>query len=91
MWEAIKLYMSKLWTVLKPSIMLLLSEVGQMAMSIAVDIVKDLATQDLSNGEKRDAAFDAIKDQLKERGKTAGNSLINLVIELAVQALKNAK
>lgn len=91
MWDAIKLYMSKLWSVIKPSVMILLSEVGQMAMSIAVDIVKDLATQDLSSSEKREAAFDGVKEQLEASGKTAGNSLINLVIELAVQALKAEK
>lgn len=91
MWDAIKLYMSKLWSVIKPSVMILLSEVGQMAMSIAVDIVKDMATRDLSNSEKRELAFESIKEQLKARGKEAGNSVINLAIELAVQALKAEK
>lgn len=88
MWDAIKLYMSKIWAFVKPTVMILLSEIGQRALAIAVDAVKDIALQDLTNDEKRAAAFDTIRKTLEAEGKTAGKSIINLAIELAVQRLK---
>jgi hypothetical protein len=90
MWAAIKLYWSKIWTYIKPAVMVLLTEVGKRALAIALDVCTQLATSDLSSSEKRDAAFKQIGDKLAEEGHTAASSLINLAIELAVQKLKAA-
>jgi hypothetical protein len=84
MWDAIKLYMSKIWTIIKPTVMAFLSQAGKQVLDIAMEIVTDLAKSDLSSDDKRKAAFDAIKDKLEAEGKVVGNSLINLAIELAV-------
>jgi hypothetical protein len=91
MWDAIKLYMSKIWTIIKPTVMAFLSQAGKQVLDIAMEIVTDLAKSDLSSDDKRKAAFDAIKDKLEAEGKVVGNSLINLAIELAVQRLKSLK
>lgn len=89
MWEAIKLYMSKIWAIIKPTVMAFLSQAGKQVLDLAMEIVTDLAKSDLSSDDKRKAAFDAIKTRLQEDGKVVGNSLINLAIELAVQRLKS--
>ena len=90
MWEVIKLYMSKIWTILKPIVKILLTTLFQEVLNIAVGVVTDLASTDLSNSEKREAAFDQIKEKLAAEGKEVGSSLINLAIELAVQKLKDS-
>ena len=89
MWDAVKLYMSKIWTLIKPTVMAFLSKVGQDLLSMAAEIVTDLANTDMSSSEKRSAAFDSIKERLVAEGKEVGDSLINLAIEIAVQKLKD--
>jgi hypothetical protein len=89
MWDAIKLYMSKIWTIIKPTVMAFLSQAGKQVLDMAMEIVTDLAKSDLSSDEKRSAAFSTIKEKLEAEGKVVGNSLINLAIELAVQRLKS--
>ncbi len=56
---------------------------------IAIEIVAEIGSTDLSNEEKRNEAFTRIKESAKEKGLEARDSLINLIIELAVQYLKN--
>lgn len=89
MWGVFRLWTSKIWTIIKPSVMVWLTGVGQQLLDMALDIVKDLATTDLSNADKRDTAFDKIKDRLREEGKEVGDSLINLAIEIAVTKIKS--
>ena len=89
MWEAIKLYMSKIWAIIKPSVMAFLTTAGQQVLDLAVEIVSELQLGDLTSDEKREAAFAQIKEKLAAEGKVVGNSLINLAIELAVQRLKS--
>jgi hypothetical protein len=85
---ALKLAASKIWTLIKPVITLLLSSVVSQALPMALEIVESLATKDLTNTEKRNEAFKQISDKLAEDGHTLTTSVINLVIECAVQALK---
>lgn len=89
MWEVFKLWASKVWTIIRPSVMVWLTGVGQQLLDLALEIVTDLATSDLSNSEKRDTAFDKIKEKLVEEGKEVGDSLINLAIEIAVTKIKS--
>lgn len=88
MWQAVKLWASKVWAVLKPSVMVWLTALGQELLALALEIVTELASTDLSNSEKREAAFDEIKDRLGDKAEEVGSSLINLAIEIAVQKLK---
>jgi len=55
---------------------------------IALNTIKDLDAQTITNDEKRAIAFQTLKDAAKEEGKTLRDSLINLAIELAVSLLK---
>lgn len=57
--------------------------------SIALDIVSELASTDLSNEEKRKQAFNKIKQYALEKGIETKDSLINLAIELALTKIKN--
>lgn len=89
MWDAIKLYMSKIWAIIKPTVMAFLSKAGKEVLEMAMEIVTELSVSDLASEEKRKAAFEQIKDKLEAEGKVVGTSLINLAIELAVQRLKS--
>jgi len=55
---------------------------------IAVQTVLSLADTDLSNEEKRKAAFSKIKNYAVTRGIQAGDSTINLIVEMAVASIK---
>jgi hypothetical protein len=55
---------------------------------IAVQTVLSLADTDLSNEEKRKAAFSKIKNYAVTRGIEAKDSTINLLLEMAVASLK---
>ena len=54
---------------------------------IVLAIVSELNASNLSNGEKRQAAYDRIKSEALARGLSIRSSLINLVIEMAVLRL----
>ena len=55
---------------------------------IALQIVTELSQTDMSNTDKRNAAFKKIKDYATLKGIEAKDSLINLTIELALQKIK---
>jgi len=57
----------------------------------AIEVVKDLSLQVLTNEEKRKKAFESIKEKAKKEGEELKESLINTLIELAVQYVKNNK
>ena len=54
----------------------------------AVSVVLELAGTDLTNEEKRAAAFEKIKEEAKARGQEISDSLVGLLIEMAVQYIK---
>jgi len=56
---------------------------------IAVNAVSELENSDMSNEEKRSAAFSNIKTYALNKKITITDSLINLAIELAVQFIKS--
>jgi len=91
MWDSIKVFFTQVWTWLKPIVKTLISLVSAEILDLVLDVVRELAATDLTNSEKRDAAFERIKEMLKEEGKDLGDSLINLLIELAVQKIKGEK
>ena len=88
MWLAIKLYASNVWAFLLPIIKIFLSEIGPILRDAALAAVMTVATSDMSNEEKRNAAFSAILESLSKKGLQVGASAINLAIEMAVQKLK---
>lgn len=89
MWDAFKLWASKVWEILRPSVMVWLTSLGQRVLSIAMEVVTELQNTDLASEEKREAAFNQIKEKLVQEGKEVKNSLINLAIEIAVNKLKS--
>jgi hypothetical protein len=62
--------------------------IGQFA-SLATDIVKTLATTDMTNEAKKAEAFKQIKDSAMAKGAALSDSVANLLIELAVAKLKS--
>lgn len=89
MWDAIKLWASKIWSILRPSVMVWLTDLGQRVLNLAMEVVTELQKTDLASEEKRNAAFNTIKEKLEEEGKEVKSSLINLAIEIAVNKLKS--
>jgi hypothetical protein len=61
---------------------------GKLLIEIAVASVTTLATTDLTNEEKRDAAFKEITENAKAKGIEAGENAIRASIEIAVAQLK---
>jgi hypothetical protein len=90
MWLAIQLYASKLWVFLLPIIKIFMSQIGPVLAEAALAAVMTVATSDMSNEEKRNAAFSAILETLSKKGLQVGASAINLAIEMAVQKLKES-
>jgi hypothetical protein len=55
---------------------------------VAIRAVTEIQDTDMSNEEKRKAAFSKIKNYAVTRGIQAGDSTVNLVLEMAVSAIK---
>lgn len=55
---------------------------------IGIAVVKELAGTDMTNEEKRKAAFKRLKKVAIENGHDAKDSLINLLIEMSLQYTK---
>ena len=91
MFSAIKIFMSSIWVYLKPLVLQFMNKTGQLALNIAIDVVKDLSAEDLTSSEKREVAFGKIKGKLKDQGIEARDSIINSAIEIAVQNIKSLK
>ena len=90
MWDTFKLFFNAVWSWLKPIVLALLNFATKEILDSVLEIVKEMAGTDLSNSEKREAAFEKVKDLLVAEGKDLGDSMINLLIELAVQKMKEA-
>lgn len=57
-------------------------------LPIALDIVRQLATAQITSGEKRDLAINRLKEAALKQGIEASESLIRYTVESAVQKLK---
>ena len=88
MWIALKLYASKVWEFLLPIIKIFMSQIGPVLADIALQAVSTYSMADMTNDEKRQAAFSVIAEQLKKKGIEVGTSVINTAIELAYQKIK---
>ena len=88
MWIALKLYASKVWEFLLPIIKIFMSQIGPALADIALQAVSTYSMADMTNDEKRQAAFSVIAEQLKKKGIEVGTSVINTAIELAYQKIK---
>lgn len=90
----IKLYLSTVWTFLRPFALMLMSRAGQALAAAALRAVTIVAeTYGDADGEsKRQAAFEMIVDDLRRRGVAIGTevtaSMINAALETAVQKIK---
>lgn len=90
-WSTVSIIMSSLWVFLKPVILVLLNEVKDELLELALNTVKGLKDADLTSAEKREAAFETIKASALETGQKLSDSTINLLIEMAVKKLKVEK
>lgn len=60
-------------------------------LPVALEIVTQLATSDLTSGDKKAAAVDLLKKAAIKEGITASASILNWTVESAVQQLKATK
>lgn len=88
MWEKVKLLSSWIWEYLKPVATVLLQASGRVLVTVATNVVRELATSDLSSAEKRSLAVSKIQSTLAQQAIQASASEINLAIEMAVTGLK---
>ncbi len=84
-----KLFMSKIWVYLKPLLIRLATEEGEMVFTVALEAVLNAQVLTGATGQtKRNAAFKAILNSLKTKGIAIATSEINKNIEEALAALK---
>jgi hypothetical protein len=60
-------------------------------LPIALSIVTELATSNMSSGDKKFIAVDRLKKEALREGITVSTSILNLAVEAAVQNLKVSK
>jgi len=60
-------------------------------LPVALEIVTQLATSDMTSGDKKAAAVELLKKAAIKEGITASESIINWTVESAVQQLKATK
>jgi hypothetical protein len=92
MWAWLKNLFNSLLRVFKQFIAIAIPTAQQILAAefkdIAVAIVTELATTDLTNEEKRKQAFERIKAKIVESGKEASDSFVNWLVETAYQYFK---
>ena len=57
-------------------------------LPVALDIVRSLASADITSGEKRDLALNRLREAAINQGIEASESLLRYTVESAVQKLK---
>lgn len=89
MWEKMKILMSGVWEFLLPFFRQMMTQSGQILASAAMAAVTAAAQGDMTNEERRTAAFNSILADLQKQGISMGTSIINAALEAAVQKLKD--
>jgi len=87
-WAWLKSFGSDVLVFLTPFGKLLAKSGGQVLTTIAVNAVTTMANTNMTNAEKREAAFKQITTDAKAKGLEAGENVIRAVLELAVASLK---
>lgn len=86
-------WMLKVISAIKPFMLAVFDRAVQEAIAklkdIALKIIAELATTNITNEEKRREVFNGIKAYAIKEGIEARDSVINLVIEMTVNKLKN--
>ena len=86
--DKLKFIMSEFWSFLLPFIKVLLSDVGKVLASAAMNAVQAAARGDFNSDERRQIAFRQITAELQRRGLEVATSTVNAAIEAAVLKLK---
>lgn len=87
-WTWLKAFGSDALDFLQPFGVLLARSGGKLLTELALDAVTTMAATNMTNSEKREAAFKQIQDNAKARGLEAGENAIRAVLELAVAKIK---
>ena len=88
--EVIKIAASFLWPYLKPVFTSLLAGATKELLEFSTEVIITLSSADLTNDDKRKAAFNVIKNKAYESGNELKDSTINTIIELIYQKVKNS-
>lgn len=89
MFEKFKFVMSQAYEFLKPFIMILMSQAGQLLMETSLDVVRALESMPAATGaEKKAAAFEVIREKMTSAGFELAARTINQAIEAAVAKVK---
>jgi len=88
----LRLLTSNIWEFVKPFLVILLSNSGQILAQAAMNAVTNvaLAYGNSSGEQKRQLALDSVGKELQRQGIEMGASVINMALEAAVQKLKSA-
>lgn len=87
--DKLKFLMSGLWSFLQPIIKVFLSDIGPVLISATTAAVAQLANENMTGEQKKEAAFAAVQNALIAEGATVATHVINTTIETAVAKLKS--
>lgn len=86
MWEKIKFMASSVWAFIEPTVKVLLTEAGRLAMRSALAAVRVAAEREnLTGKEKFALAVDLVQTDLVAKGKTLLIRHVNKIVELAYE------
>lgn len=86
MWNRFKVITGIIWDFVAPTVKVLLTEAGRMAMSSALAAVRIAAEKDnLTGREKFEWVFRVVQEDLLSKGRTLLTRHINKIIEMAYE------
>jgi hypothetical protein len=91
LWAKMKFLTSELWDFLQPTVKLLASQMGQMAIPIAMATIQAYTNSDLTSAQKHDICVGAITKELTTNGMTYAMKDVNTIIETALKRATTPK
>jgi len=86
MWTRLKVITGYIWDFIRPTVQLLVSDAGHLAMNAALTAVSAAAKQtDISGREKFELAFKLVQSDLQKKGIVMLTRHLNSIIELAYE------
>jgi len=86
MWERFKLITGQVWDFIAPTVKMLLTSTGKLAIATSLVAVRAAAArEELSGKEKFEFVFELVQAELASKGKTMLVRHINKIIELAYE------
>lgn len=88
-WLKVKMFFSRVGDIILPFIKMFMTEMGPVILDIAQTVVVQIAKQELTSSQKREAAYKEIMVKLEDQSIKAASHVVYSAIEVAVAKLKD--